>query len=187
VLDCLLAQGKKVTALFDPKYSGTLFDVPQRGQYDPEAAPGAEAIVAIGDNSVRKRAVAKTRHTFTNAIHPSVIFSPFASMGKGNMILHGVIIQAQTRIGDHVILNTGVRIDHDNIIGDYVHIAPGAVLCGTVEVGEGTFIGAGSTIIPGKKIGAWAIVGAGSVVIQDVPDHAVVVGNPARVIRYNHE
>ncbi len=186
VLDCLLAQGAKVVGLFDPKYSGTLFGIPQRGTYDQSFEPEAYAIVAIGDNTLRKKVVEKTKHRFQNAIHPSAIISPYASVGEGNMILHGTIVQAQTQIGNHVIINTGTQVDHDNVIADYVHLGPGVVLCGTVHVGTGSFIGAGSVIIPGKKVGAWAIVGAGSVVIQDVPDHAVVVGNPARIIRYTN-
>jgi sugar O-acyltransferase (sialic acid O-acetyltransferase NeuD family) len=186
VLDCFIAQGANVVGLFDPKYSGTLFGIPQRGTYDQSFEPDAYAIVAIGDNALRKKVVEKTKHRFRNAVHPSAIISPYASIGEGNMILHGTIIQAQTQIGNHVIINTGTQVDHDNVIADYVHLGPGVVLCGAVRVGTGSFIGAGSVIIPGKKIGAWAIVGAGSVVIQDVPDYAVVVGNPARIIRYNN-
>ena len=50
-------------------------------------------------------------------------------------------------------------------------------------MGEGTHIGAGATIIPNLKIGKWATIGAGAVVIKDVPDYAVVVGNPGRIIK----
>jgi acetyltransferase EpsM len=45
-------------------------------------------------------------------------------------------------------------------------------------------IGAGATVTPGIKIGKWALVGAGAVIIENIPDHAVVVGNPGRIIRY---
>lgn len=182
VLDCLLGQGMEVLALFDPKYEGHLFNVPQRGQYDPAFAPEAAAVVAIGSNAVRKKVVGFTTHSFTNAVHPSAIISPFASVGVGNMILHGSIIQPQAKIGNHVIINTGAQVDHDCVISDYVHLAPGVVLCGTVQVGEGAFVGAGAVVIPGVKIGAWSTVGAGSVVIRDVPDGARVAGNPARPI-----
>ena len=48
---------------------------------------------------------------------------------------------------------------------------------------KGAWIGAGSTILPGVSIGEHAIVGAASVVTHDVPDFAVAVGNPAKVIR----
>ncbi len=101
------------------------------------------------------------------------------------MIMHGAVIQVDTKIGNHVLINTRASIDHDCVIDSYVHLAPGVVLCGRVTVGEGAFIGAGSVILPGIIVGKWAQVGAGSVVIQNVPDGATVVGNPARVIKYS--
>jgi sugar O-acyltransferase (sialic acid O-acetyltransferase NeuD family) len=184
VVDCLIAQPNvDVIAIFDPKYSGMLFGVPQLGKYDPSFQKDARAIVSIGDNKIRKQVVALTEHEFTNAIHPSVIASPSAGFGDGNMFLHGVIIQSQAQVGNHVIINTGSRVDHDCTIGNYAHLAPGAILCGTVTIGEGAFVGAGAVVIPGKKIGAWAIVGAGSVVTRDIPDHAVAFGNPARIVK----
>jgi sugar O-acyltransferase (sialic acid O-acetyltransferase NeuD family) len=181
VLDALLTQNANVVGLFDPKYSGELFGVPQRGAYDPSFEGDAKAIIAIGDNAIRKKVAGYTAHSFTNVIHSSVILSPSAFLGVGNMILHGAIIQAQALIGDHVIINTGAQVDHDCKIGDFAHLAPGVVLCGMVSIGEGAFIGAGAVILPGRKIGAWSTVGAGSVVLQDIPDNAVAVGNPARI------
>lgn len=183
VLDCLLDQGANVLGLFDPKYHGELFGVAQRGQYDPSFEPEAHALIAIGDNSVRKKVATLTRHSFTNAIHRSAIISSRAKLGHGCMVLHGAIIQAQTVIGDHVIINTAASIDHDCEIDNFVHIAPRAVLCGRVKVGEGAFIGAGAVILPGISIGAWAIVGAGAVVTKDVGAGAVLVGNPASQIQ----
>jgi len=184
VLDCLLSSGREVLGLFDPKYSGELMGIPQKGNYNPDFEPQARAIVAIGNNALRKDVVRNTKHAFTNAVHPSVFASRFSSIGEGCMVLHGVIIQAQSSIGNHIILNTGARIDHDCAIQDYVHVAPAAVLCGNIWVGEGAFIGAGAIIIPGIKIGAWTTIGAGSVVTKDIPENAVAVGNPARVIKY---
>ena len=71
------------------------------------------------------------------------------------------------------------------IIHDFCHIAINAALAGGVVVGEGSLIGAGSIILPEVSIGKWAIIGAGAVVTKDVPDYAVVYGNPAKIIRYN--
>lgn len=183
VLDCLLDEGFEVLGIFDPKYKGKLFGVPQLGTYDPNFKKTALAIVAIGENTTRKQAVSKMKHKFTNAIHSSAILSPFSSIGVGCMILHGVIVQANVNMGNHVILNTGCKVDHDCEIGDFVHIAPGAILCGTVGVGEGTLVGAGAIILPGVHIGKWAVIGAGSVVTRDIPDNEVHAGNPAHFIR----
>ncbi len=184
VLDSLLESGKEVLAIFDPKYSGDLFGVPQKGIYQPGFEPEARAIIAIGDNAIRRKVALRSAHSFTNVIHGTATVSPRCVLGTGNMILHGAIVQAQTRIGNHVIVNTGAQVDHDCNIGEFVHIAPGTVICGTVSIGEGTFVGAGAVVIPGKKIGAWATIGAGAVIISDVPDFAVVVGNPGRIVKY---
>lgn len=183
VLDCLLDNGVEVLGLFDPVHTGELFGVPHLGKYDPKSHKGALQLIAIGDNSVRRRVVLRGGHKFAKAIHRSAIVSEFASVGVGTMVLHRAVVQAQAKIGKHVIINTGAQVDHDCVIGDFVHLAPGVILCGTVTVDEGAFIGAGAIVIPGKKIGAWATVGAGAVVTEDIPDHAVAVGNPARVVK----
>ncbi len=183
VLDCLLDEGANVLALFDPKFSGELFGVEQRGQYDPLFEPDSKVIVAIGDNAIRKKVTGVTQHSFTNAIHSSTVISSRVSMGVGCMVLHGAIIQANTVIGDHVIINTATSIDHDCEIDNYVHLAPRAVLCGRVKVGEGALVGAGAVVLPGISIGAWATIGAGAVVTKNVGDGAVVVGNPAGPIQ----
>ena len=58
------------------------------------------------------------------------------------------------------------------------------ITCKPVHIKKNVWIGANVTILPGVTIGENAIVGACSVVTKDVPDNAVVVGNPARVIKY---
>ena len=59
----------------------------------------------------------------------------------------------------------------------------GVVLTGAVQIGSLSLIGANSTVVPGVKIGKDCLIGAGSVVTQDIPDHVVARGNPARVIK----
>jgi acetyltransferase-like isoleucine patch superfamily enzyme len=53
-----------------------------------------------------------------------------------------------------------------------------------VTLKKGSSVGANATLLPGVSIGLGAMVGAGAVVTKDVPDYAVVIGNPAKVIRY---
>lgn len=187
VLDSILCENRNVVAMVDPKFRK---EFESRGikiipTYDESAFPDAKAIVAIGGNALRKSVAENCQHAFGKTVHPSAIVAKNVTIGNGCMILHGVIIQQGTVIGNHTILNTGCQVDHDCSIGDFVHIAPGVVLCGRVIVGEGSLVGAGATIIPGIKIGKWATIGAGSVVIQNIPDRAVAVGNPAKIIKYN--
>jgi acetyltransferase EpsM len=146
--------------------------------------PEAPIHITIGSAELRRSLALELTGPFLTVIHPSALVSPSTTIGEGSAILHGAIIQAQTAIGKHVIVNTGAKIDHENVIGDYANISPSATLCGNVHVGEGTLIGCGANIIPGVRIGQWSVVGAGTVVIRDVPDNAIVVGNPGRIIGY---
>ncbi|WP_047414371.1 acetyltransferase [Cellulophaga sp. Hel_I_12] len=142
-------------------------------------------IIAIGNNRIRAEIAGFLKCSFSNAVHTSAIISENVHVGEGTVIYAGAIIQPNTSIGKHVIINTAANVDHDNTIHDFVHISPNATLCGLVEVGTGSHIGAGAVIIPQIKIGEWCVIGAGSVVIHDVPDFAVVVGNPGKIIKIN--
>lgn len=185
VAECLKDMKTEVIAIIDPDPSAKLFDVPVKNKYDAEFEKDALVLIAIGDNNLRKKVAGSTKHKFGNAIHPSALISVSSKIGNGNMILHNAIVQARCVVGDHVILNTASQIDHDCVIGDYVHVAPGAILCGNVKVGDGSLIGAGSVLLPGISVGNNCTVAAGSAVFKDVPDNAVVLGNPARVVKYN--
>ncbi len=187
VLECLIEMKIEVAGIFDPNASGNIFEIPIFGKYDASVEKDSLAIIAIGDNFLRKKVAISTKHKFGNAVHPSSQVSRFSNTGVGNMILNNSIVQARTEVGDHVILNTASQVDHDCTIENFVHIAPGAVLCGNVKIGEGSLIGAGSVILPGVNIGKWCTIAAGSVVFKDVPDNAVVIGNPSRIIKYNSE
>lgn len=183
VIDCLYAMGQQIVRIYDPRYQGSLLGIEVVKSYDPDFESDAGFIVAVGNNKHRAEAVKKITHTFTNAIHASVLVSPHARVGVGSMLLHKAIIQSGASIGDHVILNTGSQVDHDCVIGNFVHVGPGAVLCGGVTIGEGSLVGAGAVVLPGKKIGRWATIGAGAVVAKDVPDYTVVAGVPAEIIK----
>lgn len=148
---------------------------------------GQEIIIGIGDNSTRKN-ISKTLSVkkYGEFIHPSSVVTK-AFVGNGSVVFANAVLNVDSKIGNHCIINTNATIEHDCIINDYVHISPNVTLTGNVTVGEGTHIGAGAVVIPGVKIGKWVTVGAGSVIIKDIPDYAVVVGNPTRIIKYNEE
>jgi sugar O-acyltransferase (sialic acid O-acetyltransferase NeuD family) len=119
---------------------------------------------------------------FTNFIHPSVDLT-MVTLGIGNYIQEGVIIQAGAVIGNNSSIHIAALVAHEVIIGDSVFVAHGVSLCGCVEIGDGAFVGTNATILPRVKIGKWATVGAGAVVLKDVPDYTIVVGNPAKIIK----
>ena len=92
----------------------------------------------------------------------------------------GAVVQPDTVVGAHAIVNTGATVDHDGHLGDYVHVAPGVSLAGAVRRRSGVFVGIGARAVPGVTVGAWAVIGAGAVALRDVPAHATAVGVPAR-------
>jgi sugar O-acyltransferase (sialic acid O-acetyltransferase NeuD family) len=180
VIDGLFDQGIPVQAIFDPILSGIYRGIPQLPDYKPTLFEQSAALVSIGSNVNRQKVAAQCAHRFHTFVHPSALVSSTASVGLGAMIMHRAVVQVESRIGAHVIVNTGAQVDHECVIDSFVHLAPGSVLCGCVHVGEGTLVGAGAVVLPGIRIGRNVLVGAGAVVTRDVPDFAIVVGNPAR-------
>ena len=105
-------------------------------------------------------------------------------------------------IGKHVFINSccsfqdqgGIYIDDGALIGHQVILATlnhnlnsnhrGDLLAGAIHIGKNVWIGAHATILPGVAIGEGAVVAAGAVVTKNVPDHTVVGGVPAKVIKY---
>jgi sugar O-acyltransferase (sialic acid O-acetyltransferase NeuD family) len=118
-----------------------------------------------------------------NLIASTAVVSKHAILGKGCIILDGVIVNALATIGDNVLLNTGCIIEHDCTIGTSSFISPGAVLCGNTKVEDNVFIGANAVILGNITIGANSTIGAGSVIISDVKPNSTVVGNPGKVIK----
>lgn len=118
-------------------------------------------------------------------------------IGKNCKIDAYVYIEQDVKIGDNCKIRPFVFIPTGVTIENSVFIAPGVIFTNdklprvggqwkiaSIRVKEGASLGAGSVILPGVTIGKGAIVGAGAVVTKDVPDDAVVVGNPAQVLRY---
>ncbi|MFD8937611.1 acyltransferase [Streptomyces sp. NPDC059578] len=99
--------------------------------------------------------------------------------------------------GSHVVADTTVTIGADSYFGPYVYVTstnhsyddPDQPIgkqwprMEPVEIGSGCWIGTGAVILPGARIGRNVVVAAGAVVRGSVPDHAVVAGAPAKVVR----
>ncbi len=119
-------------------------------------------------------------------------------MGAGCNICDHAFIEGGAVVGDRVTVKNavlvwdGVTVEDDVFIGpnaiftnDFVpraHVRKSPTEFGKTVVRNGASIGANATIVCGVTIGANALVGAGAVVIHDVPDHALVVGNPGRQV-----
>ena len=127
-----------------------------------------------------------------------------AEIGVECVIGRGAYIGTGVRVGDRCKIQNNALVYDPAVIGDGVFIGPGAILTNDrlpraispsgelkrvddwdpvgVTIAAGASIGAGAVCVAPVRIGAWAMVAAGSVVVRDIPDHALVAGNPARQI-----
>ena len=123
---------------------------------------------------------------------------PDAVIGDNCNICSHCFIENDVKIGNNVTIKNGVQIFNATELEDYSFIGQNAVLCHDktpisgnkqaliqkITVKKHAVVGAGAVVLPGIIIGENALVGAGSVVTKDVPDNAIVVGNPAKIIKF---
>lgn len=109
------------------------------------------------------------------------------TIGARSLIGESCILRGQggITIGDDVYLGTLVQLLAVNhVFNDTSRpISHQGITAQGITVADGAWIGSGAIVLDGVKIGRNAVVGAGAVVTKDVPDYAVAVGNPARIVR----
>jgi UDP-2-acetamido-3-amino-2,3-dideoxy-glucuronate N-acetyltransferase len=119
-----------------------------------------------------------------------------ARIGADCNVCDHTYVEGDVVVGDRVTIKSGVYLWDGLRVEDDVFLGPLATFtndrfprskqdfeCPVTTVRCGASVGAGAVILPGVTVGRRAMVGAGAVVTRDVPDYAVVAGNPARVLR----
>jgi acetyltransferase-like isoleucine patch superfamily enzyme len=128
------------------------------------------------------------------------------TIGQNCIIGKDVYVDFDVKIGNNVKIQNSALVYHGATVEDGVFIGPQACLTndrnpraitkdgrlkgnddwvvGPIVVKYGASLGAGSLVLPNVTVGRFALVGAGAVVSRDVPDHGLVVGNPARLVGY---
>jgi len=126
------------------------------------------------------------------------VILPDAKIGANCNICTQVLIENDVVIGDNVTVKSGVQLWDGVRIEDNVFIGPNATFTNdlfprskvyprqflqtTIKIGAS--VGANATILPGVTVAEGAMIGAGAVVTRSVPPHAIVQGNPARIVGY---
>lgn len=125
-----------------------------------------------------------------------------AKIGKDCTIGHNCFIASRAKLGNGVKLESNIDVWDLVTIEDHVFVGPSAVFTNDLTprakypksrfpeygkwldtlVKEGASIGANATILAGVTIGRWVLIGAGAVVTKDVPDYALALGVPAKVV-----
>ncbi len=149
------------------------------------------ANVCIADPWTRLKVVNKCRDVgfeFFPIVDSSHIRFDNVEVGTGAVFCAHSMLTGDSQIGDHFHCNIYSYVAHDCRIGDFVTFAPRVSCNGRVEIEDYAYVGTGAVLKQGTHekplhIGRGAVIGMGSVVTKDVPDGAVVVGNPAKVIR----
>ena len=141
---------------------------------------------------------------FSKQIREFLVRNCIDKCGRNVKIENHVLISPFIEIGDNVQINEYSRITVNVKIGSDVMIAPNVQFIssdhrfdrldvpmseqggydGEIHIGDDVWIGTNAIVLVDVKVGDHAIVGAGSIVTKDVPEYAVVAGNPAKVIKY---
>lgn len=127
-----------------------------------------------------------------------------AKIGKNCVLGQNVNVGNNVVIGNYVKIQNNVSVYEGVTLEDYVFCGPSMVFTNIIDprskypqvgaeyyiktlVKEGASLGANSTIVCGVTIGRFSFVGAGAVITKDIPDYALVVGNPAKIIGWMSE
>ena len=117
-------------------------------------------------------------------IHPTACYDEsFCEIGHGVLMAPYVQLSTGVRISDQCILLGNSFVGHNSTLEYRAHLATNSVVGANVNIGTGVHIGSNATIREYVNIGSCALIGAGAVVLNDVPPNAVVVGNPAQILK----
>lgn len=186
VLRSLRSASIEVEAVVDDneaRWGEELFGVPIRGPIASIAGSRRPAVIAIGDNAMRRKLAETLDLRWLTVVHPAAWVDETATLEPGAVVAAGAVLQPLVRVGAHAIVNSGAVVDHGCVLGAYCHVGPGCALSGQAEVGDGALLGVGATVLPGVRIGRFAVLGAGGVATRPIPDGATAVGVPARVVQ----
>ena len=176
----------------DPGLAGSsVSGVPVIGPIDDAGSIDLDLLLCIGSGRGRMTVARRLgdlgvdESRFATIVDDSVRIPESCTVGRGSIILPGVVLTADVRVGRHVVLMPQVTLTHDDELADFVTVAAGVSLGGGVVVGEASYLGMNASVRQGLRIGEGVVVGMGAAVLDDVPSGETWVGVPARPIAHH--
>lgn len=189
VVSSIAMQTKRFDEIYfvDDHFTGSVNDIDIIGKIDciRNFKGSHEFFVAIGNNKIRKKItdeLLESNYLLATLSHQNTVISDSVEIGKGTVIMPGVIINNDAQIGSGCIINTNTVVEHDCIIGDFVHLSPSVTIAGTTKIGNSSWIGTNATLINNLTVGENVIVGASGLVIDNLESNATYVGIPVKKI-----
>jgi sugar O-acyltransferase (sialic acid O-acetyltransferase NeuD family) len=189
-LATLRATGKPVDAVVlddDPARHGTELsgvDV-VGGLEDVKRYDTSEVLVCAGKGSTRRALVDRLSDLgvgpdrYATVVHPSVQVPDSCVIGAGSLVLAGVVLTADVRLGGHVVVMPHVTLTHDDMVEDFATLCAGVTLGGSVRVGTSAYVGMSASVRENVTVGAESLLGMGSVLLHDLPAGETWAGCPA--------
>ena len=128
-------------------------------------------------------------------IEPGAILREGVEIGENAVIMMGAILNIGACVGEGSMIDMGAVLGGRATVGKRCHVGAGAILAGVIEppsaqpvvLGDGVVVGANAVILEGVQVGNNAVIAAGAIVTEDVPENAVVIGAPAKFVKYRDE
>lgn len=110
--------------------------------------------------------------SMATVISPRAYVSPSAQVGKGTVVMHDSLINANANVGINCIINTKSLVEHDAKIDSHVHLATNSTINGHAHIEDSCFIGSCSVVFQECVVGKGSVVGGGQVVRRDLLQHS---------------
>ena len=122
---------------------------------------------------------------FYSAIHPQAIVPDgYCKLGNGVVLYANSQIGVDAEMADNSMCFANTYLGHNSFLDRFAHLTAGSTVGAHVRIGKFAHIGLNALVKEHVTIGDYSLVGAGAVVIDDVPPNCIVVGNPAKILRY---
>ncbi len=136
----------------------------------------------MGQRTRLIRALGVPDNRWANVIDPAAIVADGTLIGSGIWAQSGSMVMPGARVDSHVALRSGCQVSHDCVVEDFANVGHGVILCGCSIVRRGAYLAPGAIVRDRVTVGCYSVVGLGAVVVENVPDGAIVLGNPARIV-----